>query len=115
MRKTATVLTLFSILIILTTFNPNNLNFGFHFFKIKKIEVKNVKILKKNNIENQFYNELSGSSLFILDEKRVEKILNNNNLIDYLEFKKIFPYKLQIIVYEKETIAILNYKRDKSI
>ena len=47
MRKTATVLTLFSILIILTTFNPNNLNFGFHFFKIKKIEVKNVKILKK--------------------------------------------------------------------
>ena len=113
MRKTATVLTLFSILIILTTFNPNNLNFGFHFFKIKKIEVKNVKILKKKNIENQFYNELSGSSLFILDEKRVEKILNNNNLIDYLEFKKIFPYKLQIIVYEKETIAILNYKRDK--
>jgi len=113
MKKTATVLSLFLILIILTTFNPNNLNFGSHFFKIKKIEVKNVKILEKKNIESQFYNELSGSSLFILDEKKIEKVINNNDFIDYLEFKKIFPYKLQIIVYEKETIAILNYKRDK--
>ena len=113
MKKTATVLSLFLILIILTTFNPNNLNFGSHYFKIKKIEVKNVKILEKKNIENQFYNELSGSNLFILDEKKIKKVVNNNDFIDYLEFKKIFPYKLQIIVHEKETIAILNYKRDK--
>ena len=62
---------------------------------------------------NQFYNELSGSNLFILDEKKIKKVVNNNDFIDYLEFKKIFPYKLQIIVHEKETIAILNYKRDK--
>ena len=113
MKKTSTVLTLFLILIMLTTFNPNNLNFGFHFFKVKKIEVKNLKILEKKNLENQFYNELSGSNLFILDEKKIEKVLNNNDFIDFLEFKKIFPYKLQIVVYEKDTIAILNYKRDK--
>ena len=113
MKKTSTVLTLFLILIMLTTFNPNNLNFEFHFFKIKKIEVKNLKILEKKKLENQFYNELSGSNLFILDEKKIEKVLNNNDFIDFLEFKKIFPYKLQIVVYEKDTIAILNYKRDK--
>tara|TARA_Y100000591_G_C21775821_1_gene668233 strand:- start:127 stop:795 length:669 start_codon:yes stop_codon:yes gene_type:complete len=113
MKKTSTVLTLFLILIMLTTFNPNNLNFGFHFFKVKKIEVKNLKILEKKKLENQFYNELSGSNLFILDEKKIEKVLNNNDFIDFLEFKKIFPYKLQIVVYEKDTIAILNYKRDK--
>ena len=113
MKKTITVLSLFLILIMFTTFNPNNLDFGSHFFKIKKIEIKNLKILEKKNIENQFKKELFGSSLFILDERKVEKILNNNGFIDYLEFKKIFPHKLQIMVHEKETIAILNDKRDK--
>ena len=113
MKKTATVLSLFLLIIMLTTFNPNNLNLGFHFFKIKYIEIKNLKFLEKKKIENQFLNELFGSNLFILDDKKVKKILNNLNFIDYLEFKKIFPSKLQIIVYEKEAIAILNDKRDK--
>ena len=113
MKKTATVLSLFLLILMLTTFNPHNLNFGFHFFKIKKIEVKNLKFLEKKKIENQFLNELSGSSLFILDEKKVNKLLNSNDLISYLEFKKIFPSRLQITVYEKEVIAILNDKREK--
>ena len=39
--------------------------------------------------------------------------MNSNDLISYLEFKKIFPSKLQITVYEKEVIAILNDKREK--
>ena len=86
---------------------------GFQFFKIKEIEVKNLKFLEKKKIENQIFNELSDTSLFILDEEKVEKILNNYDLISYLEFKKIFPSKLQIVVYEKEVIAILNDKRDK--
>ncbi len=113
MKKTAAVLSLFLLTIMLTTFNPKNLDLGFQFFKIKEIEVKNLKFLEKKKIENQIFNELSGSSLFILDEEKVEKILNNYDLISYLEFKKIFPSKLQIVVYEKEVIAILNDKRDK--
>ena len=113
MKKNATILSLILILIMLTTFYPNNLNFGFHFLKIKKIEVENIKILEKKNMEHQFYNELSGSSLFILDEKKIEKILNDNDFIDYLELKKIFPHKLRVIVYEKDVIAVLNDKRDK--
>ena len=78
---------------MLTTFNPNNFNFGLHFFKIKQIEVKNLKFLEKKKIKNQFFNELSGSSLFVIDEKKIEKILNNNDFINYLEFKKIYPIK----------------------
>ena len=113
MKKTAVVLSFFLLMLILTTFNPNNLNLGFQFFKIKNIEVKNLEILEKKKIENQFINELSGSSLFILNEKKIQKILNNNNFINYFKFKKIFPSKLQIIVYEKEAIAILNDKRKK--
>ena len=113
MKKTVTVLSLILLIIMLTTFNPNNLNLGFHFFKIKQIEVKNLKFLEKKKIENQFFNELFGSSLFILDEIKVQKILNDNDFISYLEFKKIFPSKLQIIINEKEAIAILNDKREK--
>ena len=113
MKKTAVVLSFFLLMLILTTFNPNNLNLGFQFFKIKNIEVKNLEILERKKIENQFINELSGSSLFILNEKKIQKILNNNNFINYFKFKKIFPSKLQIIVYEKEAIAILNDKRKK--
>ena len=64
-------------------------------------------------MEHQFYNELSGSSLFILDEKKIKKILNDNDFIDYLELKKIFPHKLRVIVHEKDVIAVLNDKRDK--
>ena len=45
-EKSITVLSLFLILIMFTTFNPNNLDFGF-IFKIKKIEIKN-QILEKN-------------------------------------------------------------------
>ena len=69
--------------------------------------------MKKKKLENQLVNELYGSSLFVLNEKKIEKILNNYDFISYLEFKKIFPSKLLIFVYEKEAIAILNNKRDK--
>ena len=113
MKKTVTILSLILLIIMLTTFNPNNLNLGFKFFKIQQIEVKNLKFLEKKKIENQFFNELFGSSLFILDEIKVQKILNNNDFISYLEFKKIFPSKLQVVVNEKEAIAILNDKREK--
>ena len=113
MKKTVTVLSFFLLIIMLTTFNPNNFYPRFQLFKIKQIEVKNLKFLEKKDLETQFLNELFGSSLFILNEKKIEKILNNFEFIGHLEFKKIYPSKLQIIVYEKEAIAILNNKRDK--
>ena len=49
MKKTATILSLCLLSVMLTTFNPN-LNFGFQFFKIKHIEVKNLKFLEKKKI-----------------------------------------------------------------
>ncbi len=113
MKKTATVLSLFLLVILLTTFNPNNLNPAFQLFKIKNIEIKNLKFLEKKKIEYHFANELYDSSLFILNEKKIKKILEDYDFINYLEFKKIFPSKLLIFVYEKEPIAVLNDKKDK--
>ena len=47
MKKFSIIISASLLLISLTTFNPKNLNFNFHFFKIKLIEVKNVQILEK--------------------------------------------------------------------
>ena len=113
MRKLFVILLLIFLLFTLTTFNKNYTSIDFHIFKIDKIEIKNINILDKNKIKNSFYNELQGSNLLILDEKRINKISKGNELIDYIEFKKVYPSKLQIVIFEKEPIAIINYKQNK--
>ena len=55
MKKTATLLSLCLLIVMLSTFNPNNLKFGFQLFKIKQIEIKNLKFLeKKKNRKSSF-------------------------------------------------------------
>ena len=111
MKKFSIILSSILLIVTLTTFNPNYFNLSFKFFNIKKIEVKNLRVLNNKKIKNIFLNELYGSSLFVLDEEKIDKILKENKLIDFIEFRKIYPSKLQVIVYEKETIAIINYKQ----
>ena len=113
MRKFLIFFSSLLLLITLTTFNPNNIDTSFQLFKIENIEIKNLKILDKKKIRNSFYNELIGANLLIIDERKIKKISHNNDLIDYIEFKKIYPSKIQIIIHEKETIAIINNKRNK--
>ena len=99
-------------MVTLTTFNPNYFNTGFQLFKIKEIEVKNLKILEERKVKILFYNELLDTNLLILNDSKIKKILKENKLIDYIEFKKIYPSKLEITVYEKKVIAIINYKKN---
>mgnify|MGYP001260111398 CR=1 FL=1 len=113
MRKFTIIFILVLLASILTTFNPNNLNIGLDLFKINKKEIKNLKVLDKKKIKNLLNKEFSKSNLFVLDKNKIDKIANDNALIDYIEFKKIYPSKLQVIIYEKETIAIINYKQNK--
>mgnify|MGYP001233253614 FL=1 len=113
MRKFLIFFSSLLLLITLTTFNPNNIDTSFQLFKIENIEIKNLKILDKKKIRNSFYNELIGANLLIIDERKIKKISHDNDLIDYIEFKKIYPSKIQIIIHEKETIAIINNKRNK--
>ena len=101
------------LLLTLTTFNTNNTKIDFHIFKINNIEIKNLKILDKKKMKNLFYDELLGSNLLILDKKKINKISKNNELINYIEFKKVYPSKLQIVIFEKEPIAIINNKQNK--
>ena len=100
------------LLITLSTFNPNYFNTAFYFFKIKKIEVSNLNILDKKKIKNAFYDELSDTSLLFIDKQKIDNILKNNEFINSVEFRKIYPSKLQIKIYEKEAIAVINYKKN---
>ena len=51
--------------------------------------------------------------MLIIDERKIKNILKDYDLIDYIEFKKVYPSKIQIIIHEKETIAIINNKQNK--
>tara|TARA_E500000178_G_C17034131_1_gene762316 strand:+ start:2286 stop:2954 length:669 start_codon:yes stop_codon:yes gene_type:complete len=113
MKKFSVILSSVLLITTLTTFNPINFSSNFQLFEIDKIEIRNLKILEEKRIKNLFYNELYGSSLLILDKKKINSILNDNKLIEYIELKKIYPSKLQIIIHEKETIAIINFKQTK--
>ena len=111
MKKFSIILSSFILIITLTTFNPNNLNSGLVFLSIKEIEINDLKFLEKKKIQKLAYNELIGSSLFILDKKKINLILNNSELVDYIKLRKRYPSKLKIIIYEKEPVAILNNKK----
>ncbi len=113
MKKFLIILSSIILIATLTTFNPNKLNFNLKLFKIEKIELKNVEILSVQKLKRLFKSELSQTSLLIIDNEKINKILINNELIDYVELKKIYPSKLIISIYEKEVIAITNYKKKK--
>ena len=113
MKKISIILFSLFLVVTLTTFNPNSFDFDFQIFKIKKIEIKNLEVLDKKKIKNLFNAEFLGSNLFIIDEKKIEIIQNENRLIDYIEFKKIYPSKLQIVIHEKKPIAIINYEQKR--
>ena len=113
MKKFSIILSSIFFIVMLTTFNPSNFYSGLQFFKIKKIEVKNIVVLDSIKIKNLFIEEFYDSNLLILDKKKIDKILRENELIEYIEFRKIYPSKLVAKVFEKKTIAIINYKQNK--
>ena len=113
MKKFSIILLSILLIVMLTTFNPSNFYSGLQFFKIKKIEVKNIVVLDSIKIKNLFIEEFYDSNLLILDKKKIDKILRENELIEYIEFRKIYPSKLVAKVFEKKTIAIINYKQNK--
>ena len=113
MKKLSIILSSILLIVMLTTFNPSNFYSGLQFFKIKKIEVKNIVVLDSIKIKNLFFEEFYESNLLILDKEKIDKILRENELIEYIEFRKIYPSKLVAKVFEKKTIAIINYKQNK--
>ena len=111
MKRFSIIFSLLLLLVALTTFNPKYSNLNFGFFKIKEIKVENIKVLNENKLKNLIYEELIDLNLLFFDQKKIKKILEKNELIDYIEIRKIYPSKLKVIIFEKEAIAIINNKQ----
>lgn len=112
MTRISIVLTSLLLVTTLTTFNPISFNSGINFFKIKNIEIENIRILEKKKLYELFNTKLYYSNLLLVNKKKIQQILKDNQLIKSIEVKKIYPNKLRIKIYEKNPIAILYNKTD---
>ncbi len=100
------------LILILTTYKIN-LNFEIPLdSSVKQIIIKNNNIVKEEEIKKKLA-FLYDSNIFSLKKKQIKQQLNEIDLIDSFEIKKIYPDKIIIKIYEKKPIAILQNKKEK--
>ena len=100
------------LLLLLSTYNIQKnakLNSGLN---IEKIYIENIKFIDEKNIKKKL-SFLYETNLFLLNEEDVKLKLNEVDLIDSFEVKKIFPNKIKIKIYENIPIAIIQNKTEK--
>ena len=100
------------LLLLLSTYNIQKsakLNSGLN---IDKIYIENIKFIDEINIKKKL-SFLYETNLFLLNEEDVKLKLNEVDLIDSFEVKKIFPNKIKIKIYENIPIAIIQNKTEK--
>ena len=102
----------FVLILLLTTYQFKiDSNFS-NFLKIEKIIVENNEVVKDKNIkENLIF--LYEKNIFFLDKKKIKNQLENIDIIDSFEIKRVYPNEIVIKIYEKKPIAILQNKREK--
>ena len=88
-------------------------------FKLSaKINIEELVIENNVHVQEEKIKEklsfLFETNLFFLKRKDLEKKLNEIDIIESFEIKKVYPKKIKIKIYEKKPIAILIYKRNKN-
>jgi len=115
MKKSSKIIILSVTLIFLTTFNPNDFNLSkekdWYFFQIKKIDIINSKLVRKNEVEENL-KEIYGKNIIFINRENIEKPLKSINFLDKIEVKKKYPNTIIIKIYETKPIALL-FKKDK--
>tara|TARA_Y100001958_G_C21215835_1_gene541236 strand:- start:818 stop:1477 length:660 start_codon:yes stop_codon:yes gene_type:complete len=100
------------LLILFSTYKVQN-NFGIKLKpEIKEILVENNFIVSDEKIKKKLsflYNE----NLFLLSTKDIKIKLENIELIESFEIKKIYPNKIKIKIFERVPVAILQNKKEK--
>ena len=81
-------------------------------FNVKNIGIENNFFIKDKDLKNSLA-PIFNKNIFLLKNKEIEKILQNNSLIKSFEVKKIYPDTLKIKIIEKKPIAILFSKKKK--
>ena len=101
-----------ALLILLSTYKLQNNPSHYFKFNIEKIYIENNLIIKKEKIIDKL-NFLYQTNLFLLNTSSIEDKLSEIEFIESFEVKKIYPDSIQITIYEKEPIAILQNKKQK--
>ena len=100
------------LLLLLSTYNiqkKTNLNSKLN---IEEIYLENNKFIDEKKLKNKL-SFLYETNLFLLNEKDIKLKLEEIDIIDSFEVKKIFPNKIKIIIFEKKPIAIIQNKKEK--
>lgn len=99
------------LLILFTSYKPQSFFLGTE-FNIKEINIENNSILKNNEIKKNL-NFLYNKNLIFLDSLEIKEVLKNMDFIESFEIKKKYPNKINVKIFEKKPIAILQYKKEK--
>ena len=100
------------LLLLLSTYNIQKNTNLISRLNIKKIYLENNKFIDEKKLKNKL-SFLYETNLFLLNEKDIKLKLEEIDIIDSFEVKKIFPNKIKIKVYENIPIAIIQNKKEK--
>ncbi len=103
------------LLMFLSTINLNfNKDHNFSVLGLKKISVNGLSNLENLKIEKNL-NSLLSQNIFFLKKKKITEILDQNNLIESSNIKKIYPDLLIINIIKTNFLAVKNFKNEKFI
>ena len=102
---------LFLLLLLSTYYIEGDQNFNLK-FSVDEILIENNKIVDQQIIKKKLA-FIYETNLFSLKNRDIEIKLNEIDIIDSFEIKKIYPNKIKVKIFEKKPIAILQNKKQK--
>ena len=109
MRKKISISIVLLILLSTITFKQK---IGISKFNLEEIKIVNNFLIEEKDIKKNlipFYQK----NLLLIDNKKIEKVLMQNSYIESFIIKKKYPNKMEIKIFEKIPIAILQNKKKK--
>ena len=111
MRKKISISIVLLILLSTITFKQK---IGISKFNLEEIKIVNNFLIEEKDIKKNlipFYQK----NLLLIDNKKIEKVLMQNSYIESFIIKKKYPNKMEIKIFEKIPIAILQNKKKNFI
>ena len=110
MRKFYSILLFLLTLILLTTYNPSEMelisNQSNSLFNIKNIKIINNEKINQDVIEKKL-KKIYGKNIFFVKTSEIEKVIRNITYLQSIEVKKKYPNTLIVKVFETSPLAIL--------
>ena len=118
MKKLYKIILLLTILIFLTTYNPDKIIFfnknNNFFFKIQNIEITNNNKINKTDIINKL-NHIYNKNILFISNNDISEPLKTVNYLEKIEVKKKYPDTIVIKIYETKPVGILFKNNTKYI